>query len=359
MRITFITPAPTKDGGVRAIGEYARRLAARGHDVRIVCNGVKQPPLSRNIKNLLKGRPWARRQQGPSHLDDLPGVQQTRLPAFRTITDADVPDGDIVIATWWETAQWVHELSPAKGRKIYFVQHHEVVMDGQPVPRVEASYRLPMKKICCAQWITDLMVSRYGDSTATTVEYGIDATQFTAPLRGKQPRPTVGCMYSTTHFKAIDIAIAAMELAKKQLPDLQAVIFGSKGPEPVLPIPSWARFEKDPSQTRIPELYASCDAWLFSSRCEGFGLPVLEAMACRTPVIGTPSGVAPQAISPGGGILVNMEDAADMAGAIVRIAQLPDEAWRQMSNAAYATAKQYTWDRAVHAFESALLRNLA
>jgi len=42
-------------------------------------------------------------------------------------------------------------------------------------------------------------------------------------------------------------------------------------------------------------------------------LPILEAMACRTPVIGTPAGPAPELLGAGGGILVRPEDPADMA----------------------------------------------
>ncbi|MGC8714943.1 MAG: glycosyltransferase [Leptodesmis sp.] len=51
------------------------------------------------------------------------------------------------------------------------------------------------------------------------------------------------------------------------------------------------------------DYYSACDAWLFPSRYEAVGLPILEAMACRTPVIGTPAGIAPEMLSDGAGIL--------------------------------------------------------
>ncbi|HEX8463273.1 MAG TPA: glycosyltransferase family 1 protein [Abditibacterium sp.] len=35
----------------------------------------------------------------------------------------------------------------------------------------------------------------------------------------------------------------------------------------------------------LPALYASCEAFCFPSRCEGFGLPVLEALACGAPTL--------------------------------------------------------------------------
>ncbi len=103
-------------------------------------------------------------------------------------------------------------------------------------------------------------------------------------------------------------------------------------------------------------LYASCDAWLFASRCEGFGLPILEAMACRTPVIGTPVGAAPELLAAGGGRLVAPQDPAAMARMIVDVARMDDAAWREMSRQAHHTASGYTWDDATDAFEAALRR---
>ncbi|MFZ3585099.1 hypothetical protein ACOI1H_23630, partial [Loktanella sp. DJP18] len=34
----------------------------------------------------------------------------------------DLPDSDVIIATWWETAEWVAALPSIKGRKFYLLQ---------------------------------------------------------------------------------------------------------------------------------------------------------------------------------------------------------------------------------------------
>ena len=85
-------------------------------------------------------------------------------------------------------------------------------------------------------------------------------------------------------------------------------------------------------------------------------MPILEAMACRTPVIGTPAGASPELLSRGGGILVKPEDAQDMARAIEQVHALPEADWRAMSDLAYATAAGYTWEDATNAFERGLTR---
>ena len=109
------------------------------------------------------------------------------------------------------------------------------------------------------------------------------------------------------------------------------------------------------SDSELQNLYSQCDAWLFGTRREGFGLPVLEAMSCRTPVIGTPAGAGMQLLGDGAGVLVSPEDPEGMAEAIVKLCRLPDSEWRQLSEAAHARAALYTWPKAVRAFERALL----
>ena len=66
--------------------------------------------------------------------------------------------------------------------------------------------------------------------------------------------------------------------------------------------------------------------WLFGAREEGFELPILEAMACRTPVLGTPAGAALELLVDGAGILVPREDPDAMARAIVEVCQMENAA---------------------------------
>ena len=125
---------------------------------------------------------------------------------------------------------------------------------------------------------------------------------------------------------------------------------------PELPLPEGADFVHQPAQNAIRDIYASADMWLFASRAEGFGLPLLESMACRTPVIATPAGAAPELVSAGGGMLIPHDDPAAMAAAIEQICQMDNATWRQLSDKAYHTAARYTWDDATTLFEAALQR---
>ena len=353
MRITTFVGRADLSGGARVIATYAERLQRRGHQVTVIARPPRTPTLRERLHATLLRHPLPSETRPSASYFENRSFEFRFLDRYRPATAADVPDADVVVATWWETAEWVAHFPPSKGAKAYFIQHHEV-FHPLPAERVEATWRLPMHKIAIARWLADLARDRFGDDDVSLVPNSVDLDQFTAPPREKQPVPTVGVMYSLVPFKGCDVSLKAFDLASRIIPRLRLVAFGTRRPEPEMPLPPHAEYICQPPQASIKDLYAKCDAWLFASRSEGFGLPVLEAMACRTPVIATPAGAAPELIAGGGGILVPPEDPAAMARAIERIAGLGEAGWREMSDKAYATATRYTWDDATARFEAAL-----
>lgn len=349
MRVTFVLPHAGLAGGIRVCAIYAQALQARGHQVSVVST-PKPPPTSfrKRLKAIFAGDP----PKEPGHFDNV-SVPHHVIDSYRPITERDLPDADVVIATWWETAEWVNPLPARKGKKVYFIQHDERFA-GQSTQRVEETFKFPFYRITIAQWLVELARDHYGVDQIALVPNGVDLQQFNAPPRGKQKTPTVGMMFSTAHFKGCDITLEAFRMAARNVANLHLVAFGQHQPNENLPLPAGADFVYRPAQDKIREVYASCDAWLFGSRSEGYGLPILEAMACRTPVIGTPTGAAPELISQGGGVLVKPQDPIDMARAIERVCRLPVNDWQAVSDAAYRTAQANTWDRCADLFEAAL-----
>ena len=355
MRVTFVCGASDLSGGSRVISVYANLLHRRGHTVTIVSRPRRRHSRLDQLKAWLRGKPVPRNPAAwPSHYDHLGGPTHRRVDRYRPVTAADVPDADVVVATWWETAEWVAAYPPAKGRKAYFIQHYEA-HENQPADRVDATWRLPIHKVIIARWLMAIAAER-GLTDVSYVPNAVDVDQFRAPPRGRQSPPTVGTMYSIVPFKGCGVALKAYELAKASIPGLRLVTFGTRAPTPELPLPGGADHAVAPPQDQIAGRYARCDVWLIASRSEGFGLPLLEAMACRTPVIATPTGAAPELTEGGGGVIVPFEDPRSMAAEIVRLLNQPEADWQRMSDAAHATATGYTWDDAVVAFEAALAR---
>lgn len=356
VRITFVMPVADLSGGSRVVADYARHLAHGGHEITVVSQPPRQPSLKQQVKRLIRGRGLLPRVPLPiSHFDGLP-IQHRVLEIARPMTDRDVPDADVVIATWWETAEDVGRFSASKGAKGYFVQHDErVFLPGNTewARRVAATWKLPMHKITIAEWLRQLLEEETGHRI-DLVPNSVDHAVFYCCKRSRQPRPTVGFMYSEAAFKGVGLMADAVNRARKVIPELRVLAFGQSPPRRADEIPVGVEFQLRPAQATIRDIYSSCDAWLFGSSVEGFGLPILESLACGTPVIGTPAGAAPELLADGGGVIVPHSAPQAMADAIVLVLRQSDGAWEQMSARAVSTAGKYTLAEAAGRFAAAL-----
>lgn len=93
--------------------------------------------------------------------------------------------------------------------------------------------------------------------------------------------------------------------------------------------------------------YHDCDALLFPTRLEGFGLVALEAMACGRPVIATNCTSIPEIVVDGeSGILCPVDDVAAFARAAERLRGNP-EVWRHMCRSARQRAETFSEEKAV------------
>ncbi len=98
----------------------------------------------------------------------------------------------------------------------------------------------------------------------------------------------------------------------------------------------------------LVRLYQQCDALLFPTRLEGFGLVALEAHACGRPVIATRCSSLPEVVEDGvSGLLCQPEDVQSFADAARYLAANP-ELWRRMGAAARARAEtHFTIDKMI------------
>ena len=97
----------------------------------------------------------------------------------------------------------------------------------------------------------------------------------------------------------------------------------------------------DVAEADKPSLYRMARVFAFPSRYEGFGLPVLEAMACGTPVVANEISCLPELVEDAA-YLVEPGNARAMAGAI--LALLNQEPLRQaLRNAGLARATRFSW----------------
>jgi glycosyltransferase involved in cell wall biosynthesis len=94
----------------------------------------------------------------------------------------------------------------------------------------------------------------------------------------------------------------------------------------------------------LPALYSAAELFVFPSLYEGFGLPVLEAMACGTAVISSNAASLPE-VSGDAALLVDPTGVADLAGAIEEV--LDNNVHREeLEGKGPEQAGRFSWDKA-------------
>jgi len=111
-----------------------------------------------------------------------------------------------------------------------------------------------------------------------------------------------------------------------------------------------------PNET-LPALYAAADALVFPSLFEGFGIPVLEAMACGTPVCASNVSSIPEVVG-NAGLLFDPLDPQAIADAMGRILQDQDLR-KQLTEAGLTQAARFTWEDAAAQVLEELMRAAA
>lgn len=93
----------------------------------------------------------------------------------------------------------------------------------------------------------------------------------------------------------------------------------------------------------LPYLYHGARVFVYPSIYEGFGLPVLEAMACGTPVVTSNVSSLPEIVGQAG-LLVDPRDPGQLAQAIERLV-VDDDLHRSLQECSRQRAAQFSWER--------------
>lgn len=350
MKINIIVPFVELTGGIKIAFTYANELVRRGHDVKIYypfipyamdMTGIRY--IEKFVRTMAKG---IIRNKWKVEWFDLKAPYKL---VFR-INNFTIRDADATIATAWPTAYDVANLNDKKGKKLYFIQHYETWSG--PKKAVDGSYQLPLKQIVIAGWLKELMVNQFGRNNVDIVYNGINLNEF-YPNPDKSYNNRLLKILLLAHpveLKGMRDGITTFERLKDRYP-IQLVMFGTGK---IDGIPSYADFHCNPSKSELRELYAISDIYIFPSWSEGWGLTVIEAMACKCAVVGNKVGCLTDigrheetAMLSEPHDLVTLEDNLEK---VISDCELR----KKISENGYMESRQFNWETSFDKFEEIL-----
>jgi glycosyltransferase involved in cell wall biosynthesis len=157
------------------------------------------------------------------------------------------------------------------------------------------------------------------------------------------------CVGALEPRKNLATALLAFERVAARDPDLELVVTGPSG---------WLNqdFERQLSRTKAPvrltgfisdgelaALYSAAACFLYPSLIEGFGLPVLEALACGAPVVTSDRGGLPE-VAGDAALLSDPDDAESVSDALSRALSDPELA-TDLRRRGPERAREFSWER--------------
>ncbi len=350
MKITFLLPSLEICGGIRVVFEYANRLQARGHNVVVL-----YPLFPLNF-----GEKWTNLRKGLhktrvffSNLRKGNKVEwfnvEVSVVGVPSISERYIPDGDIVIATAWPTAYYLNRYSSKKGKKVYFIQHYEVIMG--PERLVDETYKFNLHQIVIAPWLEELMSKKFNKKELYLVPNGVNFEKFYNEHKVYNKNKRILMLYHPFEWKGMKDGIKAFEIVRMKHPEIKLVLFGThKGKD----IPAYTEFHLSPKGDELRKLYSSCDIFLSPSWAEGWQLPPMEAMACKCAVVATDVGGIPVYTISGKTALISSPKEPEALAKNLLTLLDDEERLRQISDAGYNYIKHFTWQESTEQMEHVL-----
>lgn len=338
MKITFVIPAAGVSGGIRTTVCRANALVSRGHEVRILYKRRKlglRGLLNKACVRLIRGSSsdWLRLFGG-------------EVSGFNHLADCRFARGEVLLALGSFCALEVDSLRGPFGAKVHCLHGALPGFD----TRLTEALRLEMPKILVANYLTQLVRDVSAAEVLGVVPGGVDQSEYFPP-EIENERLGVGGIFAKAPFKGPDILIAVLDRLSGDMPSVPQYVFGAGRKPGGL---RGAKYMMLPSVEQARAMYGKSTLWFVTSRHEGFGAPILEAMACGCAVISTDCGGPREIIQDGeNGFLVPVDDVE----AFVRLAKrllLDKELRQRIVGKALGTVKEYTWQRSIDMLEECL-----
>jgi len=213
------------------------------------------------------------------------------------------------------------------------------------------------------------LMDEYGYDS--TISYnGLDIDEFSRLPERKGGDPTILFVGGLEPRKGLEYLLHAMEYVIDAVPSARLIAVGKTGFRGTdewgwfskladrLDISAHMTFTESVDQQTLLGFYSECDLLVLPSKTEGWGLALMEAMACGKPVVASRAGGIPELVRDGtDGILVRPGDVRGLADSIIELLTDPDLRTR-MGSEGRRRVLEFSWDETAKVvlkeYESAL-----
>jgi glycosyltransferase involved in cell wall biosynthesis len=327
--------------GSGGIGRYLHHLVAGLAETRATIDGPFMAALgaARPADLRVVRVPWFR-----------PARVRERLRSYLSAGDCCITRPAIIHLAHYPCPLWLGAAKRRGARVVY------TVYDLIPELFIHPGKLLEERRAALS--VADQVIA-ISQSTATDLQrlYGVPSDRITVvPLATHfcaQPAPPSGRPYllgvgNRAGYKNFSAALEAFAQLAPAHPELDLVCAGPPFAEEewrdlaTRGLAARVRCLPRPTDAELIQAYAGAIACVVPSVYEGFGLPVLEAMACGAPVVSSSAGSLAEV---GGEAALYAEPTAPaLAAALLRILREPALA-EQLRRAGYARAAQFSWAR--------------
>ncbi len=353
MKVAMLTYSTRPRGGVVHALKLAERLRALGTDVTVhsLARSDDEEALRgffREVDVPYEIHPYEWHPDLMERLERMIASYSEHLPSDVDIFHAQDCVGGTALARMRERR--------GLSVPIFRTVHH---IDDFAEPRLfefeKRAVALADHRFVVSQYWKEALKNDYGLESHVTYN-GIDPEEFSGlPPRSKN---SLGVLFvgGLEPRKGLEHLILAMEEVSSAVEGVRLDIVAKAGFRGVdsrewfemlaerAGIAGCTRFHSSVSAGELLSLYANCDVLALPSRNEGWGLSLMEAMACARPVVATRVGGIPELVRDGiDGLIVEPGDVRALASAMVRLLRDPAERAR-MGASGLERVRSFSWE---------------
>jgi glycosyltransferase involved in cell wall biosynthesis len=353
--VIFILPDSGKKpvGGFKVVYEYANRLMIDGFEVSILYVSAvfwKEKSLKDKLLSVL--RFIFRKLTGnfkPKWFELNSHIVQKIVFDFNQIKNID--QNSKLIATSWQTAEFLNNLEIPKKNKFYLIQHYEVWDNDEN--RLIKTWISDLRKFVIAPWLKEIGDDLNVDTIL--LPNGFDFNQFYLKKNIESRNSfSIAMLYHVQKWKGFEDGFEAIKKVKEKIKKLELNLFGVYSKPNGLP--DWVNYYQLPSKEILNDLYNDTAIFLGPSHTEGWGLTIGEAMICGCAVVCTNNkGYSNMVMDNYNGLLVNVGDIEEMASAIEKLI-LNKNLKFKLANNGINYIGQFTWEKSYSILKNELLK---